>query len=251
MKKRVGIIGQSGRMGQVLSGELTNQPDLEAGLGYSKEAEDVVTLDALFAESDVVIDFSNASLVEAVLTAGIAQPKPLIICTTGWDQEALAPLVERFTKRAPLIIASNTSVGAAVQRYLVRKLATVLGGEFDVDLHEKHHRFKVDSPSGTAVTLLEEIEAGKAERGEQYERYTVGNSAREENRIGVSVQRAGSIVGEHSVTFTSLAEQIEIRHTSFDRALFAQGAILAARWLLNHGGESGNYTMFDVLDLNE
>ncbi len=248
-KSNIGIIGSSGRMGQVLRGALAEHTQFVAGKGYSHETRDTLTLAQLFSESDYVVDFSHASLVEEIITAAIDNPKPLVICTTGWDQEALTPKLKELSGKAPLIIASNTSIGAIVQRYLVRKLATILGDEFDIDVHEKHHRFKVDSPSGTAISLVEEIQEGKRERGQEYELYYVGNSAREERQIGMSVQRAGSIVGEHDVSFTSLSEQIVIRHNSFDRALFAQGAIKALEWLNKEQLEGGIYTMFDVLNL--
>lgn len=128
-------------------------------------------------------------------------------------------------------------------------VAKALGEEFDVDLHESHHRFKVDSPSGTAVTLLKDIVAAKEEAFNQhFTAYQVGDGAREAEKIGVSVTRAGSIVGEHEVTFTSLEEQITIKHTAFDRALFAKGALKCVEWL-SQAQKPGCYTIFDVLNL--
>lgn len=250
--KKVGIIGKSGRMGQELTKVFTNKPGYEVGTSYSKESAKEVTLDAVFKENDIVVDFSNAALVGKILEAGIKNPKPLIICTTGWDQTALKAQLEEFTIKAPLIIATNTSIGAAVQRYVVRKVAEVLGEEFDIDLHEKHHRFKVDSPSGTAVTLVNDLLlAKKNAQNLEYESYIVGQEARPERKVGVSVQRSGSIVGEHEVSFTSLEEQITIKHTAFDRALFAKGAAKAVEWLLEKKISPGSYTMFDLLQLKD
>lgn len=249
--KKVGIIGQSGRMGQELTAAFSEREGYQVGISYSKELAGEVSLSEVFIQNDIVVDFSNAALVEEILDAGIENPKPLVICTTGWDPVALKAKLDAFTAKAPLIIATNTSIGAAVQRYIVKKVAEVLGEEFDLDLHEKHHRFKVDSPSGTATTLLEDlIAAKKTSQNLQYEGYIVGQEARPERKIGVSVQRSGSIVGEHEVSFTSLEEQITIKHTAFDRALFAKGALKAVEWLAQEVAP-GSYTIFDVLQLKD
>ncbi len=251
MATKVGIIGVSGRMGQVLSSEIAKKPGLELGLSYSKELAGEVSLQAVFDDNDVVVDFSNAELVESVLQAALKSPKPLIICTTGWDRQALAAELNQLADRVPLVLATNTSVGAAIQRYIVNIVAKALGDDFDVDLHESHHKFKVDSPSGTAVTLIEEIQSAKKEAFDQeFDTYTVGQGARADHLIGVSVTRAGSIVGEHTVSFTSLEEQITIKHTAFDRALFAKGALKCVEWMATKK-EPGNFTIFDVLGLKE
>lgn len=248
---KVGIIGISGRMGQVLSDEVSKKPGYEVGASYSKELAGEVTLAAVFADNDVVVDFSNAALVENVLEAALTTPKPLMICTTGWDQVALQPKIDALAEKMPVILATNTSVGAAIQRYIVQIVSKALGDEFDVDLHESHHRFKVDSPSGTAVTLLDDIKAAKQSAyGKTFETYTVGHGAREADLIGVSVSRSGSIVGEHEVSFTSLEEQITIKHTAFDRSLFAKGALKGAQWLVS-AKQPGIYTIFDVLSLTK
>lgn len=246
---KVGIIGISGRMGQVLSEEITKREGLVLGCSYSRELAENSTIDTVFKENDIVVDFSHATLVPEIITAALSNPKPLIICTTGWDQAALMPQIEQLAKEVPVILATNTSIGAAIQRYIVQIVAKALGDDFDIDLHESHHRFKVDSPSGTAVTLLEDIVAAKEEAfNKRYAPYQVGDGAREEEKIGVSVTRAGSIVGEHAVTFTSLEEQITIKHTAFDRALFAKGALKCVEWL-SQTQKPGLYTIFDVLNL--
>lgn len=251
VSKNIGIIGVSGRMGQVLSREITEKAGLALGVSYSKEISDKVSLEAVFASNDVVVDFSNAGLVESVLNAALQNPKPLIICTTGWDLEKLQPKIDELAAKTSVIIATNTSIGAAIQRYIVKVVAKALGDDFDIDLHEKHHRFKVDSPSGTANTLLEDIQDAKKEAFDQdFTTYTVGNTARSGNLIGVSSTRAGSIVGEHEVTFTSLEEQITIKHTAFDRALFAKGALKAVEWSIQNS-KPGLYTIFDVLSLKD
>ncbi len=251
MATKVGIVGISGRMGQVLSQEISKKADLELGISYSKELAASVTLQDLFSDNDIVVDFSNAALVESVLEAALQNPKPLIICTTGWDRDALDEKIRELSAKVPVILATNTSIGAAIQRYIVKVVAKALGDDFDVDLHESHHRFKVDSPSGTAVTLLEDIkDAKKTAFGKDFSTFTVGNGAREDNLIGVSVSRQGSIVGEHEVSFTSLEEQITIKHTAFDRALFAKGALKAVEWSINVE-QPGLYTIFDVLSLRD
>ncbi len=251
MAAKIGVIGISGRMGQVLSQEISKKADLALGVSYSKESADTVSLIDLFIDNDVIVDFSNAALVESVIDAALTNPKPLIICTTGWDRDALDAKITALSQKVPVVLATNTSIGAAIQRYIVKVVAKALGDDFDIDLHEKHHRFKVDSPSGTAMTLVEDIkDAKKAAFDSDFSAYTVAHGAREEGLIGVSVSRSGSIVGEHEVSFTSLEEQITIKHTAFDRALFAKGALKAAQWSM-HVEKPGLYTIFDVLSLTD
>lgn len=251
MATKVGVIGISGRMGQVLSQEISKKAELALGVSYCKESADKVSLTDLFIDNDVIIDFSNAALVESVIDAALMNPKPLIICTTGWDRDALDAKITALSQKVPVVLATNTSIGAAIQRYIVKVVAKALGDDFDIDVHEKHHRFKVDSPSGTAETLIEDIkDAKKVAFDSDYSAYTVGHGAREEALIGVSVSRSGSIVGEHEVSFTSLEEQITIKHTAFDRALFARGALKAAEWSI-HVEKPGLYTIFDVLSLTD
>lgn len=242
----VGIIGISGRMGQAVSAEV-EKAGLAVGPSYSHELADQVSLAEVFAGNDVVIDFSHASLTATLLEAAVENPKPLVICTTGWDQAALSDQLGQLSRQVPVIVATNTSIGAAMQRYLVQVVAKALGDEFDINLHERHHRFKVDSPSGTAKTLIADIERAKQTRGETITPYTVSDGAREPHQLGISVARCGSIVGEHEVTFTSLEEEITIKHTAFDRTLFAKGAVKCANWLLTQ--KAGQYTIFDVLSL--
>lgn len=251
MATKVGIVGISGRMGQVLSQEISKKADLALGVSYSKELAEKVSLNDVFMNNDIVVDFSNAALVESVLDAALQNPKALIICTTGWDRGALDDKIRELSAKVPVILATNTSIGAAIQRYIVKVVAKALGDDFDVDLHESHHRFKVDSPSGTAMTLLEDIkDAKKMAFGKAFTTFTVGDGAREEGVIGVSVSRSGSIVGEHEVSFTSLEEQITIKHTAFDRALFAKGALKAVEWSVKVD-KPGLYTIFDVLSLTD
>lgn len=251
MATKVGIIGISGRMGQVLSYEISKKTSLELGVSYSKEVAESTSLHDVFESNDIIVDFSNAALVESVLDAALKNPKPLIICTTGWDREVLESKITLLSQQVPLILATNTSIGAAIQRHIVKIVSKALGDDFDIDLHEKHHRFKVDSPSGTAVTLLEDIKMAKKKAFlKEFSTYTVGHGARGDHLIGVSVTRAGSIVGEHEVSFTSLEEQITIKHTAFDRALFAKGALKSVEWCIQVE-KPGLYTIFDVLSLTE
>lgn len=245
---KVGIVGISGRMGQAVSAEVNKVAGLEVGASYSQELANQISLEEVFAGNDVVIDFSHASLIEGLLDAALANPKPLVICTTGWDQAALSDKLSQLAHQVPVIVATNTSIGAAMQRYLVQVVAKALGDEFDINLHERHHRFKVDSPSGTAKTLISDIARAKQARGEEITPYVVGDGARKPHQLGVSVARCGSIIGEHEVTFTSLEEEITIKHTAFDRTLFAKGAVRCAKWLLTQK-QAGQYTIFDVLSL--
>ena len=247
--KNIGVIGESGRMGSLLCKAIDNHPNYNLGLGFNKSKQ-LSNLDNVFEKNDYVIDFSSAELIEHTLLSAIKTPKPLVICTTGWSSEKIERLIDELSKVSPVIIASNTSIGACVQRYLVRQLSKLLGTEYDIDILERHHRNKIDSPSGTAKSLLEEIQQEKlSQHNLDYQSYDYQNSIRPENYVGIMVQRSGNLPGEHEVSFTSLDEMITVRHTAFNRLIFANGAIKCIDWLEKNKPINGVYSMLNILGL--
>ena len=255
MKTRVGIIGATGRMGVLLTELLVADDTYALGLGFSRSTQADVGrergLEAVFEENDMVVDFSSHHLVESILQTARKTPKPLIICTTGWSRVAVEKTIASISKQVPIVIASNTSVGACLQRHLAGVVAE-LSESYDVDISEKHHRNKIDSPSGTAKELLKTIQQDKKTTyNVDYKSYNpLTDGKRPPHRIGMTAQRSGNLAGEHEVTFTAGYESLSIKHLAFDRRLFAIGALRIISWLRDTPSRtSGIYNMFDVLGL--
>lgn len=239
----IGIIGITGRMGNILAKMINDSQSYSLGQGYSSSSCD---LSEVFLSNDYIIDFSSNILIYSVLSAALRNPKPLIICTTGWDKNKYAKDIEKLAKTIPLIIASNTSVGAYLQSYLVREMARFLDDDYDIDIIEKHHRNKVDSPSGTALSLFEDI---KSIKQKEYRTSQEEPGKREDNLISINSIRSGNIYGEHEVIFTSSEEVLSVKHVVFSRSIFAKGAIKALDWLVKKKPDPGIYSMQDVLGM--
>ena len=194
---------------------------------------------------DGIIDFSHFSLTEEILNYAIEINSPLVIATTGHTDEQKLK-IEEASKKIAILKATNTSLGVNIMNQIV-SYATKLLADFDIELIEKHHNRKIDAPSGTAVTLLEVINESFSEK-KNFVYGREGNKKREKNEIGVHAIRAGNIVGEHTVIFSSGDEIIEIKHEALSRKIFADGAVKAILSLTNK--PSGLYLMKDILNIN-
>ena len=194
---------------------------------------------------DGIIDFSHFSLTEEILNYAIEINSPLVIATTGHTDEQKLK-IEEASKKIAILKATNTSLGVNIMNQIV-SYATKLLADFDIELIEKHHNRKIDAPSGTAVTLLEVINESLSEK-KNFVYGREGNKKREKNEIGVHAIRAGNIVGEHTVIFSSGDEIIEIKHEALSRKIFADGAVKAILSLINK--PSGLYLMKDILNIN-
>ncbi len=198
----------------------------------------------------VAIDFSLPQCVAGNARACAAAGVPLLVGVTGCDAAGRAAL-ESAAAVIPVLIAPNTSLGVAVAAKLVDLAARALGPGYDVEIGEVHHRLKRDAPSGTALALGEAVAAARGRRLQDvavFDRHG-GSALRAEGQIGFAVQRAGDIVGEHTVVFAGSGERLEITHRATDRITFARGALRAARWL--RGRPAGLYSMADVLGLDQ
>jgi 4-hydroxy-tetrahydrodipicolinate reductase len=230
---RILIHGASGRMGQALLRLASEQPRLVVVATVSqKVAQRVVDGVPQFAADelhgvpafDVAIDFSLPEGVDAILAACVERGVALVSGTTGLSPLQIEAL-DRAATRIPVLWASNFSLGVAVLHDLVERAARVLPG-WDCDIVEAHHTRKLDAPSGTALTL-----GASAETGGASPRY--------------ASLRAGDIVGEHLVQFTTAGERIELIHRATNRDIFARGALQAAAWLAGQG--PGRYRIRDLL----
>jgi len=202
--------------------------------------------DALvFADLDVVIDFSLPHATPSVVNALSASGAALVSGVTGHSSEALGAL-QSLAKTHAVLTAANFSLGVHVTSHLVRQAAQMLDARFQVEIFERHHQFKKDLPSGTALFLGASAAQGRDQNWTDVYVDRQRTQARQNAaEIGVSALRGGSVIGAHSVHFLGVDEEIEIAHTATDRNVFASGAIRAAAWLV--GQSPGRYTMDDFI----
>jgi 4-hydroxy-tetrahydrodipicolinate reductase len=261
---KIGILGAGGRMGAALLAEIPQSPALIlAGAieraGHPGVGQPVgpafpasLTLGSnpgpLARLSDVLIDFTTPSALEATLDAACEGKAALVIGTTGLEPQHHA-LIDNAARNIAVLQAANTSLGVTLLAALVEQAARALGDDWDIEILDLHHRHKVDAPSGTAIALGEAAARGRgiilataAERGRD------GNaSARLPGNIGFAALRGGSAAGDHTVLFAAEGERLEFTHRAESRRIFARGALRAAAWLA--GKPKGRYTMGDVLGL--
>ena len=253
---KIGIHGASGKMGRMIIECLKNEPNAVLSAAYTIEPLDfalpqgaILTdkFDELFANCDVVIDFTIKDGAINLLNYARTDPKPLVIGTTGLGEEG-ANLLKLASAAMPILYATNMSLGVAVLNRLAA-LASKALRDFDAEIVEQHHRHKKDAPSGTALTLGERVAAA---RGLNLKDVLVTGrdglvGARSKDEIAILAVRGGDIVGRHTVGFYNEGEFIELNHTATSRATFAKGAIKAAIWVV--GRESGLYGIDDCLGL--
>lgn len=253
---RIGIIGAGGRMGRAIAAAIGDVDASVAG-GIDRPGTDPQALGgvALLADaavlagaSDVMVDFSSPSALQAHLDAAIANGTPIVIGTTGLAAEHHAA-IDAAAKSVAVLQAFNTSLGVNLLAHLVREAAARLGSDWDIEIVEMHHRHKVDAPSGTGILLGEAAAAGRqVALADVSVRGRDGiTGERPEGAIGFAVLRGGSVAGDHEVIFAGEGERIELGHRAESRAIFARGAVKAALWLA--GKPAGRYSMNDVLGL--
>ncbi|MBL6969770.1 MAG: 4-hydroxy-tetrahydrodipicolinate reductase [Campylobacterales bacterium] len=254
----IGILGSTGRVGSLLIDDLENDELAKVSavhvfdeLKKQLPEDTLVTNDmqAFLEASTVVIDFSAPVATEELLETTIKNGggAPLVIATTGFNEHQKNLLLEA-SKIVPILYATNMSLGVAVLNKLVA-LASKTLADFDCEIVEQHHRHKVDSPSGTALTLAEHAATA---RDLDLDAVRVSGrdgviGARTKDEIGVMALRGGDIVGRHTAGFYNDGEFIELNHTATARNTFSKGAIKAAKWLATQ--EAGLYSINDCLGL--
>jgi 4-hydroxy-tetrahydrodipicolinate reductase len=193
---------------------------------------------------DVIIDFSNAKAVPAILEFALSRNKPFICCTTALSDDTVNSILAASEKIA-VFKSANMSLGINMMVELCKQATRILYPEFDIEIVEAHHNRKLDAPSGTAMMIASAIDQEISDDIEfVYDRHSV-NKARSKNEIGISSIRGGNIVGEHSAMFISDEEILTISHSAQTRDVFAKGALTAAKFMA--GKEKGYYTMSDVI----
>lgn len=195
-------------------------------------------------QADAVVDFSAPAALEEVLAFCKARALPVVLAATGYSEDDLAR-IRRASGKIAVFKTGNLSVGINLLQYLVKKAAEILGDTFDAEIVERHHHFKKDAPSGTALMLAESVNEGFGGGKENVcgRCGMVGERSRKE--IGIHAVRGGTIVGEHEVMFAGEDEIVTLSHSARSRKVFAAGALKTAAWLI--GRAPGLYDMSDLL----
>jgi 4-hydroxy-tetrahydrodipicolinate reductase len=238
---KIGIIGSKGRMGNALVTAIS-----EAGAIFAGGVDQGDDIAALIANADVLVDFSSPHALEATLDACVAANTPVVIGTTGLEERHHF-LIDDAARDIAVLQTGNTSIGVNMLAALIEDAASRLGSDWDIEIVEMHHRYKVDAPSGTALLLGQAAARGRGiDLASHSERGRDGiTGARKPGSIGFASLRGGSVAGDHAVIFAHDNERIELTHRAENRGVFASGAVMAALWLSTKLPD--RYQMSDVL----
>lgn len=243
--------GCNGKMGQVISQIVKDDPNAQIAAGIDivdirDNGYPVFTnIRECDVQADVVIDFASAKAEDALLDFCKERNLPVVVCTTGLSEDQIAR-VKETSKVVAVLKSANMSLGVNTLLKLLQDAAKVLApAGFDMEIVEKHHKHKVDAPSGTALAMADSMnEALENQYTYKFDR-SQERKERDAKEIGISAVRGGNIVGEHEVFFAGTDEVIEFKHTAYSKAIFAKGAVEAAKFLA--GKEPGFYDMSDVI----
>lgn len=242
--KTIGIVGM-GKMGQSIAALLETQKEVGVQTFQRLSPDQYPSLK----KCDVIIEFTVPEAAPGVIRQCIEHQIPIVSGTTGWHEYYLESVISFCeVHQGTFLYATNFSIGMNIIFELNRKLSAVMAAlpQFKPSLKEIHHIHKKDSPSGTAYTLLEDI----FKQHPEYSGFVLNPDDQRdipENRLPVIALREGEVKGYHEVTWNSGDEQLQIVHEAFDRKIFAEGAIMAAKWLM--AKKSGVYTMKDIIRL--
>ena len=250
---RIIMHGCNGKMGQTITNIVKEDADAQivAGIdlfdGIQNEYPVFKSLADCNVEADVVIDFIAAPAVDALLDWCEEKKMPVVLCSTGLSEEQVKRATTESIKKTAVLKSANMSLGINVLLKLLKEAAAQFApAGFDIEIVEKHHNLKLDAPSGTALALADSI---NEEMNGQYE-YVYDRSQRRQKRdkkeLGISAVRGGTIVGDHDVIFAGTDEVITFSHRAYSKAVFAKGAVEAAKFLAGKG--PGLYDMSNVIE---
>ena len=248
---KVLLCGCNGRMGRAVHNIISSEKEMEIVAGVDPFQE-VVNPYPVFASvkdvdvpCDVIIDFSSSKTTDDLMDFCLKSGTPVVLCSTGLSDEQIER-VNDASKSIAILRSGNMSLGVNLIVKLLGEMTGVLTeAGFDVEIVEKHHKMKMDAPSGTALMLADAVNNAAGDKYEYVYDRTERRAVRPENEIGISTVRGGNIVGDHDVIFAGQDEVITISHRAYSRALFAKGAVSAAYFLKDK--KSGYYTMQDVI----
>ena len=237
---KVLVNGAMGRMGSITVNMIEASEDMELVAAvdvFSKGGAVYASLDEVRSDVDVVIDFSHHTLTPALLDWAAEKNVPVVLCTTGHDEGEKAAIAAAYEK-IPIFFSANMSMGVALLAELARKTAALFP-DADIEIVEAHHNRKLDAPSGTALMLAEAVREVRPQATLNLGRS--GMARRTPDEIGVHALRMGNLPGTHAVIVSTDNQSITLKHETHDRALFADGALAAARYML--GKPAGHYDM--------
>ena len=246
--KKIILSGCGGRLGRAIAERVAARDDCVIAAGIDVHAVDAAypvytSPDAIGESADVIVDCSHHTAVIPLLTYAKAHRLPVVVCTTGHTEEETAAIREAAAV-IPVLYSRNMSVGINLLLDLVKRAASALGKDFDIEIVEAHHNKKLDAPSGTALMLADAAASVRAESEYTYDRHSVRRE-RSSAEIGIHSVRGGTIVGEHEVIFAGPDEVIRISHSAYSRDVFATGAVRAA--LFAADAAPGLYSMSEML----
>lgn len=245
------LCGCNGKMGQAIVNESQKfcNMNIVAGVDIkpdsSKSFPVFSSINDVNIKADIIIDFSNPLALNSILEYSQNQKLPVVICTTGFSKEQVEKINEA-SKNIPVFYSGNMSLGINLLIELCQKATNVLGDSFDIEIIEKHHNQKIDAPSGTALMIANGISEHLDEKYEYKYNRTTSREKRKKNEIGIHSIRGGTITGDHEVIFAGKDEIITISHHAASRNIFANGAINAAKYILNK--TPGLYKMKNLIN---
>ena len=242
--------GCGGKMGGVIASLAAGDDDCQIVAGIDTRAVTAAfptytDISDCHEQADVIIDFSTAAAVPALIDYASKKNVPVVVCTTGLSDETLG-MLKKASQHVAVLKSANMSLGVNLIIDLVQRAATKLyDAGFDIEVIEKHHNQKIDAPSGTALAIADAINHALDDQLHFVHDRSHTRAKRERTEIGLHALRGGTIVGEHDVVFAGRDEIIEINHKAMSREIFAVGAMKAAKFLA--GKPAGLYSMKDVV----
>lgn len=243
------LVGAGGKMGKFVSLAANTDSELNIKAGVDKFCEKAdfpvyKSFSEVDLKVDVIIDFSNPSLLDDMLSYAIKTKTPIVIATTGYS-ETQTEKIKSASKEIPIFFTFNMSIGVNLICSLAKKAAEILGNKFDIEIIEKHHNQKIDAPSGTAIMLANAVNSVFDDKmSYEYDRHSK-RQKRTNKEIGIHSVRGGTIVGEHDVIFAGHDEVITISHAAHSKEVFAEGAIKAAKFII--GKKPALYDMNSIM----
>lgn len=248
---RIIMSGCNGAMGQMISSIAAADTDAQivAGIDVVDNGNNSYPVFKSILECDIeadaIIDFSTPKILDDILAYSEKNKVPVVLCTTGYDEDQLKK-IEDASKKTAVLKSANMSLGVNTLINLLKATAPVFCNEgFDVEIVEKHHNQKLDAPSGTALALADAVNEAMEDRYEYVYDRSQRRQKRDKKELGISAVRGGTIVGDHDVIFAGNDEVVTFSHTAYSKAVFGKGAVAAAKFL--NGKTVGRFDMQDVI----
>lgn len=247
---KIAICGACGKMGRFINDVINGRDDCVVIAGIDKLGEQyadfpvVKNVSELPEKPQVIIDFSHPSSLDDLISYALANGTALVLATTGYSDAEISK-IHKAAEQVPVFFTFNMTLGINLMANLAKQAAKVLGGQYDIEIIEKHHNQKIDAPSGTAIMLADAInEELETKASYTYDRHSI-RAKRNKNEIGMHSIRGGTIVGEHEILFCGRDEVISLKHEAHSKQVFAVGAVNAAVFLA--GKTAGLYDMNSLL----